>query len=347
MARNPFNTFMCEEYESMKIVVAGRFEYIRFAWKEAIESGTALYFTDGVFRTLTFWNRVRAKLESVLATVFKKKAADFSARSALREYFDIDSLKKNDEILFVVYETNFLSTEFRLLNYLKKSFPKAKFVLHFTNAVGTVRDEATKLLLKNRDFYDLIYTFNKFDADKYGFRLFADISGNFSSVNAADCEDFDVFFCGKDKGRLDQLLAFAKKCISLGLKIRFHIVDVPPEKQVPLEGIYYNQPLSYEKMLSYEKRGKAILNIMQGVSSGIGLREDEAIGMNKVLITDTDYIFASEYYTEAKVIPLNQFEKQLDKLNMIETQWSASTSSTNKEAFLRRVFTDLNSKKTY
>ena len=327
----------------MKIVVAGRFEYIRFAWQEAIEDGSALYFTDGVFRPLTFGNKVRAKLESILAKLFKEKATDFSARSALREYFDIDSLKKNDEILFVVYETNFLSTDFRLLNFLKKSFPKAVFILHLTNAIGTVRDEATQLLLKNRDFYDLIYTFNKFDADKYGFRLFSDISGNFDSIKAADCEEFDVFFCGKDKGRLDQLLDFANQCISHDLKIRFHIVDVPKEKQVPVEGIYYNQPLPYQEMLSYEKRGKAILNMMQGVSSSIGLREEEAMGLDKILITDDHYILDSGYYVEEKVILLEDFENQMYKLKQppTPTPWHGQEQRTNREAFLKRVHQDL------
>ena len=259
----------------------------------------------------------------------------------MREYFDIDSLKSRDEILFILYEMNFLSTDTDLLTYLKRKFKKATFVLVFTNAVGSVRPDGTEILLKNQNFYDLIYTFNEPDAIKYGFHLCSDLCGDFSEIKAADCEDFDVFFAGRAKGRFEQLLSFASLCINLGLTIRFHITEVPAEKQREIPGVVYGQYLPYLEMLSIEKRAKAILNIMQGVSSGIGLRDEEAIGMNKVLITDNEFMFLPEYYEENKIIPLQSFAEEVYKLNLTDSCWSRSKRPTDYQSFLAQIQTDL------
>lgn len=325
----------------MKIIVGGRFDYIQFAWQKAVDSGHVIYFTNEVFRTLSFSNRIRAKIEDVLAKTLKKKAPDFAARASLREYFDIDSLHSRDEILFILYEMNFLSTDPDLLHYLKRTFPKAKFVLAFTNTIGSVRPDGTEILLKNQEFFDLIYTFNKPDATKYGFHFFPDLCGDFSEIQPADCDDFDVFFAGRAKGRLEQLLDFASLCVNLGRTIRFHITEVPAEKQRTIPGVVYGQYLPYLEMLSIEKRAKAILNIMQGVSSGISLRDEEAMGMNKVLITDNDFMFVPEYYEEKKIIPLPNFTDQVYKLDFTDACWENSKRPVNYQSFLDQIQTDL------
>lgn len=324
----------------MKIVVGGRFDYIQFAWQKAIDSGLVSYFTNETRRKLSLSNRVRAKIEDILAKFLKKKAPDFAARAALREYFDIDSLKPKDEILFILYEMNFLSTD-DLLFYLKRTFPKAKFVLVFTNTIGSVRPDGTAVLMDNRECFDLIYTFNEPDAIKYGFRLYPDLCGDFSEIQAADCDAFDVFFAGRAKGRLEQLLSFASLCVDLGLTIRFYIAEVPAEKQRAVPGVVYGQYLPYLEMLSIEKRAKAILNILQGVSSGLGLRDQEAMGMNKVLITDNELMFLSEYYEEKKMIPLQNFADQVYKLNLTDSCWSRSKRPADYQSFLAQIETDL------
>ena len=329
----------------MKIVVAGRFDYIRFAWQKKIDNGQVLYLENGFFRKLSFQNKLKAKWESFLGKIQKKKAADFAKKNSLREYFDIDSLKKQDEILFIIYETNFLSSDFSLLEYLKKSFPKSKFVLQYTNAIGTVRPKITKKLVENSDFFDLVYTFNRPDAEKYGYKLFVDIcSGDYSAVQEADCNYYDVFYIGKAKNRLNTILSVANKCLVLGLKIKFFIVDVAEEDQIQLEGVTYNHFLSYTQMLSIEKKSKSILNVMQGVSSGLTLRDEEAICMNKILITDGNFIFNTKYYTKEKVIPLSKLENQIDKIVFSNEaiNWNGISDERGVQNFINRITKDLN-----
>ncbi|MBQ3639547.1 MAG: hypothetical protein II955_03410 [Clostridia bacterium] len=328
----------------MKIVVCGRFDYIRFAWQPAIDNKTVFYFSDEDFRALTFWNKCRRRWEQFCARLSPSRKAELEKLDNLRERIDIDQLKRSDEILFVLYETNFLTTDFETLEFLKNRFPKARFVLHMTNAIGTIRPRETEELVKHVDFFDLVYTFNNLDAKEYGLGFFPDISGDYDLIEPADIEPFDVFFAGRAKERLDTILAFAKRCRALGLSIRFLIVGAPEDKQEAIEGVTYGEYQPYLEMLATEKRAKAILNILGGVSSGIILRDEEAIGMNKLLITDNDYIFTSEYYNESKIIPMDRFEEQLDKLQNSKTQWPSSAKNTDREAFLSRVFNDLKSK---
>lgn len=330
----------------MQIVVAGRFDYIRFAWQKEIDSKKVMYFEDGMFRSLTFKNKLVAKIEVILSKFNKRKSEIYKNKGSLREYFDIDSLKRKDEILFILYETNFLTSDFELLHFLKSYYPKSKFVLDFTNAIGTVRQAVTKEILNNIDFFDLVYTFNEIDAKRYGFGIFPDISSDYSLIKEADCEEFDVFFAGRAKERLEVILSVAKRCLALGLKIRFYIVGVPNGAQEQIEGVYYTEYIPYLEMLSYIKKGKAVLNILNGVSSGIILRDEEAMGMNKVLITDTEYIFKTKYYTDSKIIPLSDLEQQAFKIinQKDDEKWNCGAEDMNRLAFLKRVANNLTNK---
>ncbi|MDY6367794.1 MAG: hypothetical protein SPL13_04715 [Clostridia bacterium] len=107
--------------------------------------------------------------------------------------------------------------------------------------------------------------------------------------------------------------------------------------------IIYNQFIPYKQMLSYIKKGKAVLNVLAGVSNGIILRDEEAIGMNKVLITDCEALFNSKYYTEEKVIPVTEFENQIDKIKNFDQSktWICSAEDTTVKGFLELIKKDL------
>ena len=298
----------------MKIVVAGRFDYIRFAWQKEIDNGQVMYFEDGVFRKLSFKNKLFNRVASFFGKFNKKIAEINKCKNALREYFDIDSLKRKDEILFILYEMNFISSNIELLNFLKSYFKKAKFVLYFTNVIGTTRPEVTKIIMDNIGFYNLVYTFNELDTQKYVFNYSEIPHGDYASIQEADIERFDVFYAGRAKDRLNKILSVAKRCKALGLSIKFFISYAKTEEQVEMEGVTYCDYMPYIKMLSYEKRSRAILSIMDGVTNSITLRDEEPISMGKILITDNENIENSKYYTESKVIKLNDLESQVYKI---------------------------------
>ena len=226
-------------------------------------------------------------------------------------------IKKTGKACFHFFGIQYiLYIETGYIDRLKKLYPKAKFVFSFTDKVARHYKKYEGFdIEKLKKEVDLVLTYNSFDAQNYGITKIPIVLKNYDNVLPDEgTEESDVFYVGREKGRLDKILSVAKRCRNCGLKISFNLVDVPPEKQAESEGVHYVQYIPYTKMLSMEKRAKAILNIYQDGTDGFTLRDKEAVGMNKVLITDSTEMTEYEIYTESKVVPVDKIEEQIDKI---------------------------------
>lgn len=72
--------------------------------------------------------------------------------------------------------------------------------------------------------------------------------------------------------------------------------------------------MDYKSVLSHIKQTKCIVNLIQKGSSGITMRDYEAIGNGKLMITNNELISKTELYDEKQIIWINELETQIDRI---------------------------------
>jgi len=184
---------------------------------------------------------------------------------------------------------------YKFLDFLHKKYPHAKFVAFYNDIISSKRICGGPNAL--RPYYDLITSYDKVDAEKYGLVYYPTFFSDFPVQNNPNVEYSDVFFVGAAKNRLSEILEAYKTCSDVGLKCDFYIKDVPPQKRLSFSGIHYiEKNMSYIENLEHVVKSKCLLEIMQKGAVGATFRLWEAINYGKALITDNKSILESEYY---------------------------------------------------
>ena len=220
------------------------------------------------------------------------------------------------DYIFVFRATGYRYKKMGVFDYLKKEFPSCKIVYRFSDKVEMYMNDNYYYDFKLEDLidtFDCISTYNKMDSEKYNFLYTRPCLINYALNEKSDI-DYDIFFVGKNKGRVNQIIKFFEICQNKNIKCDFYITDVPKEDQKYSNIIHYNEYISYEDVIKKIGNSKAILNIMQSGSCGFTRRDYEAIGMNKILITNNNMIKESIFYTEEKIIMLDNFENESEKI---------------------------------
>lgn len=133
----------------MKIVVAGRFDYMRVAWKKAANNRDLIYFDDSLL-PITFNTRIRRRIIDLLfrkKLLSNKRHDEFLQIDNLREMFNIDSIKRNDFVIFIIYEMNMISTDYKCLSLLKKDTKKQDLSYSFLTLLEVFAQKLQKSFL--------------------------------------------------------------------------------------------------------------------------------------------------------------------------------------------------------
>lgn len=189
------------------------------------------------------------------------------------------------------------------LKWIISSFPQAQVNYIYDNMVGNAKN------LRPEDIPSgiRIWTYDDYDSSKYGIRKFENYWVAPRYFREKEKVEYDVFFVGRDKGRGDWAIEFEKKLNKMGLKTKFIITkDGRLSRRKP----YYEKSISYEDILRYDVKSKAILNITMPNQKGVTLRDIEAAAMNLKLITTNRYISEKDLY-----IPDNVFVLKDNNLN--------------------------------
>ncbi len=138
------------------------------------------------------------------------------------------------------------------------------------------------------------WTLDKEDAMKYNMH-YLESGGYFRqwTIEKNDIE-YDVFYVGKDKGRLEKLRQIENALQNEGLKTMFYITW---ERgwQKKEDGIH--KPfIPYERILDYIGKSHAILHLIDGAANGITIRIQESLIHKKKLITDDESISQYDFY---------------------------------------------------
>ena len=229
---------------------------------------------NGVFNKLWkihFSGRLNQKKELPFKRVWFKR---------MLKGIDVDC---SDMTYFIFFEEWLPSYSSMFLKYLTKKYPNSKKCLVLTNPIES---EYYRKLLSVKDQYDMIVTFLKDDADKYGMEYYQ-YGFAFAIPNALEKTEItsDVLFVGNAKGRHERILNIYENLKQKGYLCDFNIVGVAPQDQKYAGEITYNNRISYDEVIKKVKRTRCILEVVYNNYNYCSLRTLEAALCHKKLIT--------------------------------------------------------------
>ncbi len=185
-----------------------------------------------------------------------------------------------------------------IIEYLRKKYPDCRVVVHFTDLVRYAYPEGVEKLI---DKLDLCLSFDHADAEKYGMGYYPLVYSPCHVPEDDGVVESDVYFVGKAKDRLPQILAAYEKLRDAGLRCEFYVTSVALEDQKYADEIHYCGQMSYVENLKHVKKTKCLLEIMQGGGHGYTLRACEAIMYDKKIITDNPEIANAPFYAPHRI----------------------------------------------
>lgn len=190
---------------------------------------------------------------------------------------------RKSPFIFVFFESYLPSYSSGFLRYLKEMYPNSKNVFVAMNPITAYT--YTKLSFV-KAYYDIVVTFVKEDADKYGYSYYPYAYPYYIPFEKEIGEsNIDVLFVGADKGRLEKLITIYEYLTSKGYNCEFYISGVSDQEQKYRDMIHYNTYLAYDEVINKVRQSKCILEIIQGDYNYCSLRMLEAMLCHKKLLT--------------------------------------------------------------
>lgn len=170
---------------------------------------------------------------------------------------------------------------------IKKEHNNVVFVVQWLNAVSTVSTSYFDQM--NRLNPCLILTDDPGDAEKYGWVFWMDCLSQIDDIKTG--KKSEVFFAGVAKDRENKILDAYTKLTKSGIMCDFTIVG--KKNNNPNISDKY---LDYRELIARDMGANCLLEIMQNGQLGYTCRAQEAIVLNKKLLTNNKWIVNSKYY---------------------------------------------------
>lgn len=182
----------------------------------------------------------------------------------------------------------------KYLEYTKRKFPEARYVWFLSDIIESrqrIKSHIKTLLSK----FDLILSFDYSDCKTYKL-IYHPLVFSSIELNQYDLPVSDVYFLGKAKNRLPEIIRSYEYLKSKGLKVDFYLVGVPEEQKIYSNEIHYINGMSYIENLRHISGCKCALEIMQKGGSGYTQRVCEILYFNKKIITNNQYLKNAPFY---------------------------------------------------
>lgn len=240
----------------------------------------------------------------------------------LNGWIDMPLKKKwNKKILKKVYRTNnakpicfiwfwhfqnIIDNDF--VEYSRKVIPEVRHVFYFTDCKNLKKTDLE--LLKKR--MDIVGIYDKNVAAQNGFYFFPNVySSSLLKLDVTE-EEYELCFVGTDKGRRRKIEQIAKRCLDNNIRIAFYIIDSSYNDEVR-NGIHYSKkPLSYLEIIKIEKKSKCLLELKNEPYNACTLRVQEAVILNKKLLTDNENVYEMPYCKNSNSVSVFENVDDLD-----------------------------------
>lgn len=196
---------------------------------------------------------------------------------------------------------------------IKSKYKSASFVLLFVDAVFQPQAQRAFMLSKQKNLFDLIYTFDVNDAEKYGFNF---CTMPYSKLNVVSKKGEGIYFCGSEKGRADFLNKVYLRLQEIGIPVDFEVFGNKESSKYAFQ-IKTNGLKPYREIVAKLQEFNCVLDVVQGgreEQTGLSLRVYEALVYDKVLITNNRNIFGFPLYNP-------QFMHYIESPSEIQAKW--------------------------
>lgn len=200
--------------------------------------------------------------------------------------------KNKKPICFVFAGGKYITESKGLRKYIFMKSPSNKCIVYCADLIAKKSWDVEKV----KQSCDAIVTYDPGEAEKYGIYCFdKPIYGRIKPLTQPEQFEYDAFFLGFAKDRLDTIRYTYKKLTDAGLKCLFIVCGVDKEKQLD-DGIRYQKPISYDENIQLVQKSRCLVEIIQGSSNSATLRTEEAIVYHRKLLTNHVRIAETDYY---------------------------------------------------
>lgn len=272
------------------IILSGGFDWCYYCWKDYLETHDNIH-----FYRYRFPIECPQFLIEIIRKLYRSKRLRFF-RPILRSIL-LHSLplSKKAENVIIFYDWNYLPTDKKYLDGIRRIDPQVKLVYVFTNVVKITGANKWRILDKLNEWFDAVFAFDPVDAERYGF-YYNRLIYTTPKPDSGFEEKIDLFYIGKAKDRLGTLIEIFEQAQREGLSCDFTIVDVPQEEQQHSDLIKYNVRIPYEEVISSIRKSKCIVDVIQGGSSGLTIKTVESVVYDKKLLTTNESIKHEVFY---------------------------------------------------
>ena len=196
-------------------------------------------------------------------------------------------------ICFVFFIRRCYLLKYGLMEYLKGKYPDAKFVCHYQDLVAHCTDVSVDYI---KEKFDLVLSFDQQDAKQYSLEYYPLVYSDYEVHADKDIPESDVFFVGKAKDRLDDIISAYERLSEAGLRCDFHITGVKEEDRRLTDRIDYCDKMPYLENLKRIKASRCLLEVMQKGGHGYTLRACEAIMYDRKMLTNNPEIKQAPFF---------------------------------------------------
>lgn len=223
------------------------------------------------------------------------------------------SIKNMNSDAFLLFDTIYTPIT---TSYLRKKYPSSRIIVFFRNHIN---DEN---ILYKFDSTVEIWSYDLNDCKKYNIRYntqfyFKEIA----DLNYKESLLYDVFFVGKEKGRMHELKEIQKGLEDQGLKCFFYIIGNTVKER--------RKMLPYTEVIRLILHSKCILDLLPEEQHGMSLRPLEALFFKKKLITNYIGIKDSNFYDRRNILLLESISDIYEAKNFMKLDYVYQ----NKESF--------------
>ena len=228
---------------------------------------------------------------------------------------------RGKDVCFIITGFGDIHIKDGLFAFIKKRYPECKIIFSLNDVVSLYERLFPKFFETYNKYVDGYMTYNIIDAKKYGFIYCPPVIYDYG-IDSNDMEPkYDIVFVGKNKNRLETLKEVASICDRNSISYKFYITNVEEEEMIKGNpNFVFNKPMNYFEVIQLAKESRCILNIVQDGAAGITLRDYEAIGLRKILITNSHFIEETGLYDKDKVIFLEDLPERLEIIKKYKCQ---------------------------
>lgn len=281
-------------------------DYYKIAFLDILNNDNIRYITDVLERKPL----IEKYVHRVILSNKINKIISMPLKTKWRNSYFINDFICARPIKFIFHGSFYWLKSVDYFRYLKNMYRNSSLVLLLMDTVDSYCKSYKNKYYGEFDIeyikknFEHILTYNKFDAEKYGFIYYPSIYSAIQYENNKKVES-DVLFVGKAKDRLDAIHKAYRSLKLQGFSCDFYITDVPRNKMLYPE-IHYNYPMPYYKVLEKVWKSRGILEIVQRGSLGFTFRLDEAIVYDKNIITNNFIVNDIRYGKSNKIFRFSE-----------------------------------------